>query len=191
MNGQIRDGRADMTTNIARLVQERGWNQEDFARHTGLNRQTVRQILRAGAEHRPRNATVSACAKALGLTVSELRDLPFEGLLARMNGVSADIDPALRRRYDEATQPYFGAWAKRNPERAGRLTPEQVDEILSIQGTGGPLSRDDIEHFIELVERKRQLIGKIHAIAGTEYVDLLERLVELLFEKVQPYPDRR
>jgi hypothetical protein len=30
----------------------------------------------------------------------------------------------------------------------------------------------------------------VHTIAGTEYLDLLEQFVGLLFEKVQPYGDR-
>src|SRR5207237_4556072 len=36
---------AELASKIARLVEERGWNQEDFARATQLNRQTVRHIL--------------------------------------------------------------------------------------------------------------------------------------------------
>src|SRR5216684_7744605 len=76
---------SELAGKIARLVEERGWNQEDFARGTQLNRQTVREILTQNGERRLRNATVSACAKALGLTVSELRDRPLEQLLARMN----------------------------------------------------------------------------------------------------------
>ncbi len=47
---------------IARLVQERGWNQEDFARIANLNRHTVRQILQHGDQRRLRNATIMSCA---------------------------------------------------------------------------------------------------------------------------------
>src|SRR5207253_3901217 len=85
MNGQIQTGPADLAAKIARLVEERGWNQEDFARIAGLNRQTVRQILLQNGDRRLRNATISACAKALGLSVSELRTVPLERLLPRMN----------------------------------------------------------------------------------------------------------
>ena len=42
-----------------------------------------------------------------------------------------------------------------------------------------------------LIERKRRLIERVQAVAGTEYLDLLEQLVGLIFEKVQPYGDRR
>src|SRR5947209_10553480 len=96
----------DLGAKIARLVEERGWNQEDFARTSGLNRQTVRQILLQLSDRRLRNATVSACAKALGLTVSELRNLPLERLLARMSCHHlSNGDDRLRRLYEEATQP--------------------------------------------------------------------------------------
>ena len=44
--------------------------------------------------------------------------------------------------------------------------------------------------FVEMIERKRKLIQQVHTIAGTEYMDVLEKLVALMYEKVQPYGDR-
>ena len=70
-----------LATKIARLVRERGWNQEDFARATRLNRQTIHTILYEG-NRTLRNATVKACAEALGLAVNDLLTLPVERLLA-------------------------------------------------------------------------------------------------------------
>ncbi|MGL4551978.1 MAG: hypothetical protein ACRC33_12435, partial [Gemmataceae bacterium] len=77
---------------IRRLVEERGWNQEEFARIARLNRHTARQILLPGPQRKLRNATVLACARAFGLSVSELRDHPLERLLPRMahGATSAD-----------------------------------------------------------------------------------------------------
>jgi transcriptional regulator with XRE-family HTH domain len=192
MENQPQAGNLDLALKIARLVEERGWNQEDFARITQLNRQTVRQILQPNGNRRLRNFTVSRCAKALGLSVNELRNLPLERLLPRMSSPQAgDGDATLRHLYDVATQPEFLAWIERNPERARRLTPQEIDELLSLQGTGGPLTPIGVEHFVALIERKRRLIEQVQAVAGTEYLDLLEKLVGLLFEKVQPYGDRR
>jgi transcriptional regulator with XRE-family HTH domain len=183
---------ADVVSKIARLVEERGWNQEDFARAAGLNRQTIRQILHINGGRRLRNATVSACARALGLSVSELRGVPLERLLPRMNSSHpAAADPQLNRLYEQATQPELLGWMERNAERARLLSAEEVDELLSLQGTGGPLTDFGVEKFVELLERKRQLIHKVHAIAGTEYLELLDKLVTLLYEKIQPYRDRQ
>ena len=189
---------SELAGKIARLVEERGWNQEDFARGTQLNRQTVREILTQNGERRLRNATVSACAKALGLTVSELRDRPLEQLLIRMNrhvgsGPHQRVmsgDDQLRRLYEQAAQPELQAWIESHPERARQFSAEEIDELISLQGTGGPLTSAGVEHFAAVIERKRRLLQQVHAVAGTEYLDLLEKFVDLLYEKVQPYGHR-
>jgi transcriptional regulator with XRE-family HTH domain len=192
MNGLSPSAASNIAEKIARLAEERGWNKEDLARLAQLNRQTVRQIMEGRQGRRGlRNTTVSACARALGLAVSDLRALPLERLLPRMNGLlPANTDESLRRLYEQATQPELLAWIERNPERAGRMTPLEIDEMLSLQGTGGPLTGFGVDRYVELLERKRALIHKVQAVAGTEYLDVLEKLVQLLYEKVQPYADR-
>jgi hypothetical protein len=181
----------ELATKIARLVEERGWNQEEFARIARLNRHTARQILRPGSHRRLRNATIGACARALGLSVNDLRTQPLERLLPRMaEGHPANGDDALRRLYEQATQPELLAWLERNPDRARRLSEEEIDELLSLQGTGGPLTSFGVEGFIQRFERRRNLLHQVNAIAGTEYLDLLEKMVALLYEKVQPNRDR-
>lgn len=182
----------ELTAKIARLVEERGWNQEDFARIAGLNRQTAHQIQKLG-NRQLRNSTISACARALGLTVSELRNLPLERLLPRMHATKAPVDgdDRLRRLYEQATQPELLAWMERNPDRARHLREEEIDELLSLQGTGGPLTQIGVEHFVGTLERKRRLIQMLHAIAGTEYLEVLEQLMQLMYEKIQPYADRK
>src|SRR5437764_11553708 len=128
MSAATQHGSDNLAGKIARLVEERGWNQEDFARITKLNRQTVRQIL-LNQGRKPHNATVQACAKALGLTVSELRNLPLDRLLPRMHGQpKAEGDETLRRLFEAAQQPDLVAWLERNPERARQLSTAEVEE---------------------------------------------------------------
>src|SRR5208282_3752591 len=100
------------------------------------------------------NATVSACARALGLSVNDLRQLPLERLLPRMHTPVVGR-PNLRLLYEKAAQPELIAWIERNPERAAQLTAEEIDELLSLQGTGGPLTAFGVAHWVELIERKR------------------------------------
>jgi hypothetical protein len=195
MKDATQAGTAELANKISRLVRERGWNQEDFAKFTRLNRQTVRQIMvpeaRAVGNHRLRNATIGACARALGLTVTELEMLPLERLLSRVHAdAKTDGDHKLRRLYEQATQPELLAWMERNPDRTKQLGAEEIDELLSLQGTGGPLTTLGVEHFVGQIERKRKLHQKVSAIAGTEYVDLLEQMVDLMYDKVQPYGNR-
>jgi transcriptional regulator with XRE-family HTH domain len=182
---------ADVGTKIARLIEEKGWNQEDFARISGLNRLTIRQILQPNGEHRLRNATVGACARALGLSVNDLRTQPMTFLLARMSDSAPLTEPPSKARlYELATQPELVSWLERNPDRAAQLSEDDMDELLSLQGTGGPMTAFGVEHFVDLIERKKQLVNKVHAIAGTEYLDLLEQMVNLMYEKIRPYADR-
>jgi hypothetical protein len=180
----------ELALKIKRLVQERGWNKEDFARFTRLNRHTVRQILGPGGQRSLRNATISSCARALGLTVSELRNQPLEKLLPRMVEGAGGPGDALRRMFAQATQPELRAWMDRNPDRLRRLSGEEMDELLSLQGEGGPLTAFGVDAFVQRIERRRKLVGQVRAIAGTEYLDLLEQLVGLLYDKVQPNSDR-
>ena len=181
----------DLADKIARLVEERGWNQEEFARITRLNRHTVRQILLPGEHRRLRNATISACARALGLTVNELRTLPLERLLPRMNeGHPANGVAPLRRLYEKAVQPELVAWIERNGERAQQLADGEVDELLALQESLDALNAIGVEGFVKRLERRRRLVHQIEVIAGTEYLDLLEQFVGLLHEKVQPARER-
>jgi transcriptional regulator with XRE-family HTH domain len=184
-NGATPAGTDGLAAKIARLVEERGWNQEDFARITKLNRQTVRQIL-LNQGRRPHNATVQACAKALGLTVSELRTLPLDRLLARLHGQApSDDEENLRRLFERARLPDLRAWLERNPDRAARLTSAELDELFELQDNG-TLANFGVERCVELIERRRRLIGQVQAIARTEYLDFLERFVAILHEKVRP-----
>ncbi|MBI3821417.1 MAG: helix-turn-helix transcriptional regulator [Planctomycetes bacterium] len=170
---------------IARLVQERGWNQEAFARTADLNRLTVRGIFQ-GPPRKLHNATVRACARALGVTVNDLLTQPLERLLPRMR-VPMPASDNLRMLYEQATQPELLAWLENNRDRAAQLTPLEIDELLSLQGTGGPLTPFGVAHYVEQIERRRKIIEQAAIIAGTEYVDLLEQFVKVLYEKIQPY----
>ncbi len=181
----------DLADKIARLVQERGWNQEEFARITRLNRHTVRQILLPGEHRRLRNATISACARALGLTVHELRTMPLERLLPRMNeSHPANGVAPLRRLYEKAMQPELVAWIERNGDRAQQLSDGEVDELLALQESLDALNAIGVEGFVERLERRRRLLQQVQVIAATEYRELLEQFVGLLFEKVQPVHER-
>ncbi len=180
-----------LASKIARLVKERGWNQEEFARIAGLNRQTVRQIMQEGGRTL-RNSTVSACAKALGVTVNDLLILPLDRLLAKMNNQGQQVASSPTQSLLERTvQPELRAWIERNPERAAEMTPEEIEELLDLQQeSGGPLASFGVEHFVEIIERRRRIIDQVSTITATEYIDLLEKLVNLIYEKVQPYRDR-
>lgn len=180
------DAGGELAFKISKLVEERGWNQEDFARISQLNRHTVRQIMLGGPKRRLRNATVSQCADALGLTVSELRTLPLERLLPRMHGKPPADEEALKLLYERAALPDLVSWLERNKDRAAELRPDEIQELLDMQEPNGPLEKLGVENCVELIERRRHVVCQVREIANTEYFELLEQLVRLMFEKVKP-----
>ncbi len=175
----------DLANKIARLVEERGWNQEDFARISQLNRHTVRTILNSDANRRLRNATVSQCAEALGLTVNELRTLPLERLLPRMHGKRPADEALLKMLAANSTLPELTAWLERNDERCAEFNEDEVEELLKMQEPGGALERLGVEQCVEMLERRRRLLAQVRTIAGTEYLELVEQVVELVQYKLQ------
>ncbi len=96
----------------------------------------------------------------------------------------------LRRLLGQATQPELVAWLERNPERSQQLSDEEVDELLALQDAEGALTALGVEDVVKGLERRRRLVQQVQVVAGTEYLDLLEKFVTLLHEKVQPARDR-
>ena len=184
---------AELARTIAKLVEEKGWNQEDFARISQLNRHTVRLILHGGPKRRLRNATVSQCAEALGLTVNDLRTLPLDKLLLRMHGRAAADEEAQRVLHERVTLPELTQWLARNRDRAAELRPDEVEELLDLQQPGGPMERLGVEHGVGLIERRRNLLCQVRQLAATEYLDTLEQIVGLMFDKAcrPAKPERR
>jgi transcriptional regulator with XRE-family HTH domain len=178
------NGAQDLAYKISKLVEERGWNQEDFAKFSRLNRHTVRQILHAGPQRRLRNATVSQCAEALGLTVNELRTLPLERLLPRMHGKPPADEGALKLLHTSAVLPELIAWLERNPERSAEFRADEITELLSMQEPGGAMERLGVEQCVDNIERKRELLLKVKMILSTEFIDLLEQVVELVCDRI-------
>jgi transcriptional regulator with XRE-family HTH domain len=173
-----------LANKIAKLVEEKGWNQEDFARISNLNRHTVRLILNGGPKRKLRNATVSQCAEAFGLSVHDLRTLPVDRLLLRIRGKAPIDEESLKLLYDQAVLPELIRWLERNPQRATEFTTEEIQELLTMQDAGGPMERLGVEHFVEWIERRRKLLCQVRVVAGSEYLDVLETIVGLFFEKV-------
>ena len=174
---------SNLASKIARLVEEKGWNQEDFARIANLNRHTVRGILKHGETRRLRNATVSQCALAFGLQVNELRNLPLETLLERLNGKSISGEASSEENRASITHPELQQWMDRNRDRADQLSSDELRELLSLQAPDGPFTGIGVEHFVHLLERKRKLLMQVKTIASTQYLGFLEQLVEMVYER--------
>ena len=104
------DNTPTIQNKISSLVEERGWNQEEFARITRLNRHTIRKIL-LGPAFKLRNATVESCARALGVSVHDLHHRPLDFLLAHIRqSNNPELGRHFQRLQDQAYQPGLKSW---------------------------------------------------------------------------------
>lgn len=171
----------ELSRKIARLAQERGWNQADLARNTGLTRHTARSIMRSH-EHAPRhihNATLMACARALGVSVLDLRTLSVEQLLARRAGRAASPEDELLARL-AAGPPEVRAWADREPERARKLSADEAGELLSLPASA---TAEEVTRSVAGLERRQELFRRFRAVMQTADIDFLEQFVNMLYER--------
>ena len=135
----------DLANKIARLVEERGWNQEDFAR-----------ISQAEPAHGPANPSRRAEAAAPERHRQPVRrgTRPHRQRTAQpaaRTALAADARQAARRRggaellYERAALPDLVSWLERNRDRAAELRPDEIQELLDMQAPGGPLEKLGVE----------------------------------------------
>lgn len=190
------DDNLELANKIARLVEERGWNQEEFAKRADLNRQTIRQILQGGGRTL-RNSTISACAKALGLPVSDLRNRNLHDLLPRMQEVQPTAIPVKAvvnqnvpvGKPSPPPKPVFSSPTLFHPKVdedrlkvfLGRVVqPELKAWIERNRPRASELSDDEMEELLSL----QQESGGVFASFGVEhFVQTIERK-RALIEKV-------
>ena len=102
-----------------------------------------------------------------------------------MHGKRPVDEALLKMLTTNATLPELTAWLERNEERSAEFNAEEVDELLEMQVAGGALERLGVEQCVEMIERRRRLMAQVRMIACTEYLDLVEQVVELVQHKLQ------
>lgn len=101
-----------------------------------------------------------------------------------MHGRPPADEEARKQLRTSATLPEFVAWLERNPERADEFRSDEIAELLAMQQPGGAMERLGVEQCVENVERRRELLLQVKMIMTTEFVGLLEQVVDLVMHKV-------
>jgi len=164
---------------IARLISQKGWNQEDFARISRLNRHTVRKIV-LGKEFKLRNSTLESCARAFGLTPDQLTHSPLELLLSKLDTNQTPVQQQRYRRLLEGiTREELKHWMEKHPDRARMLDSAAIDEILSFQKNPS-FNQGNLETLILRLERKGRILEKVRHLNHPRHLEVLEHLLDTM-----------
>ena len=67
-----------------------------------------------------------------------------------------------------------------------------MDDFLLLQGVGGPLNSFGVEHFVAQIERRGETLGQGAGSSPTRSWSLFwNSRPDLMYDKVQPYKDRK
>ncbi len=139
----------------------------DVVERSGLDERTVKGILNSAQSPQPR--TLHRLAQGLDVSVDELFQNP--ALLAH-------------RLFDRATNPVVDEVIAARPELFDGWREADFDELYSRFGAGGALTFDGALASVDLMNRKRAVQDKVELLMETAQAEVLEGIVEVLYERV-------
>jgi DNA-binding XRE family transcriptional regulator len=164
MSGHAKD-------NLQRLVAAAGMSIHEVAQLTGLDKRTIRGIL--NGVKKPHTQTLHRLAVGLGVSVDELF-----------------IDPAqlLYRRFDRLTNPMVEEALANHCDLFNGWTQADFDELNSRVGMGGPLTMEGAISAVSLMNRKRDLHGKLDVLLESSQAEVAGDILDVLYEKIALRP---
>jgi transcriptional regulator with XRE-family HTH domain len=156
----------------------------ELAKRTGISRTTLFNVENSRTG-RPHIETVRKIAVAL--------ELPIETLLGEESGPAQHSLPrdaarhvAVVRRFDAATNPAVAEVMREQPHLFDGWTPEEVEELESLFGTGGGLTPRGVERAAESINRRRETIHKLQVVLETHLSKQAMETIDYLYQLVQP-----
>jgi DNA-binding XRE family transcriptional regulator len=158
--------------NLQRLLAAAGMSICRLAELTGLDKRTIRGIL--NGFKKPHAQTLHRLAAGLGVSVDQLF-----------------IDPAqlLYRSFDRQTNPMVDEVLETHGELFEGWTQADFDELNSRVGLGGPLTREGALTAVRLMNRKRDLHGKLDVLLESSQSEVAGEILDVLYEKIAVKPN--
>jgi transcriptional regulator with XRE-family HTH domain len=153
--------------NLQRLVAAAGMSIHQVAQLTGLDVRTVSGIL--NGVKKPHARTLHRLAEGLGVSVDEFF-----------------IDPSqlLYRRFDRLTNPAVEEIMERHADLFDGWTEADFDELHSRVGMGGPLTEEGALIAVRLMNRKRDLHGKLDVLLESSHAEVAGDILDVLYDKI-------
>jgi len=177
--------RQALAARIRTECNRRGWSLGELAKRAGISRTTLHHLERSRIE-RPHIETVRKIAVAL--------ELPVAVLLGDESAAPAAVRPsapAPRRRsrrptFDAATNPAVAEVMREQPHLFDGWSPDDVDELQSLFGTGDGLTPRGVERAAESINRRRETVHKLQVVLETHLSKQAMEMVDVLYQLVEP-----
>ncbi len=178
---------------VRQLRKARGWDQKELAGRAGISRTTL-IALENGKTETPRLATLEQLSAAFKVSVRDLcdsaiavRQLPTVEFVAKeLAGLPTDEDSEAARHFDQLTNPVVKQVAAESPTLFSGWDEADWNELYSTFGTGGQLTEFGVRQTAAKINQRREILRKLCIVLETEYSDLAEEMIELLYRRTQP-----
>lgn len=175
--------RCGLAWEIRRACLQRGWDQTDLARKSGVSRTTLYQIERGGVR-KPRHSTLKRIAEALEMPVEDLSRSEPSPL--QFDDRPSAATPRNGADFDRATNPLVDSVREERPELFAGWSAGQWDELYSTFGTGGQLTAEGVVRTAMHINRKREVVRRLNIVLETHLGEVAANLVETLYRSIQP-----
>ena len=155
--------------NLRRLMAREGLGDEDVVERTGLDRRTLRGIVKGDTQ--PHAKTLHRLAEGLGVEADALF------------AVDETTDTA---EFDAATNPAIDEAIAKEPELFEGWSPAEFNELASRFGEGGPLTVEGALESARAMNENRATIARARVVLESDEAATLRGIVDALYERVQP-----
>jgi transcriptional regulator with XRE-family HTH domain len=164
----------------------RGWSMGELAKRTGISRTTLFNVENSRTG-RPHIETVRKIALALELPVEVLLGEESEPV-HRQQSSPRDVarQQAAVQSFDAATNPAVAEVMREQPHLFDGWSPDEVEELESLFGTGGGLTPRGVELAAESINRRRETIHKLQVVLETHLSKQAMETIDYLYQQVQP-----
>jgi hypothetical protein len=158
--------------NVCLLMDRHRLEIGDLARRGPLSRKVLLRWIRVGARQ-PRGEPLARLARIFGLADPRL-------LFAADLGDRVESWPG-RHQVDRQTNPLVEEVVADEPHLFARFGQAEWNELYSLHGTGGALTREGVRRAAEHLVAKKELRRKFEAILETEHFDALASIINLMY----------
>lgn len=169
----LRDERLLHGVNVRRLMVQQNLTLEGLSEASGLDRRTLRSILKGST--RPHARTLHKLAEGLGVAPDELFQDPF------LAGAAA---------FDRATNPVVAEVIDKHPGLFVDWTAADYEELYSRMGVGGELTEEGTLDAAQTMNERRELLSQASVILETREGELLRDLITTLYRRVTTFERR-